>query len=385
MILILLFYFQQNRCFEDLILVFKSGYSVILFRDIKDGGDSYPLASFFLGGNESISQSLYISFVAVFNDDDKERIGGCRYLNIDKSVGGFHTCTGFGGILQQIGNHGAQIHIGQKRLFWEGYGSLENSFYCFREFFIIPDQRIQSKVLTENVRCRCQRGAVVLYISIQSFRIFCPDIVIYHKKVVAYVVSLPAGLFNLQLKDFGLFALRSQNSLGDIELFGKVRVFNNNKNRFHNEEIGCKCQNYPERRDIVEEFIRRGVRGGNIQGKQQVMEQIVADRNDPYLIPYGKGSRIIQGRAQDFPEETVYQRECNDSQGDRNSGGIKSIIRRQAAVKQEVDVHAQECDIFRIAFGDGDDKNTVSQAVSGCHLKDGRSENDSKQTNCEIF
>ena len=88
MILILLFYFQQNRCFEDLILVFKSGYSVILFRDIKDGGDSYPLASFFLGGNESISQSLYISFVAVFNDDDKERIGGCRYLNIDKSVGG---------------------------------------------------------------------------------------------------------------------------------------------------------------------------------------------------------------------------------------------------------------------------------------------------------
>ena len=115
------------------------------------------------------------------------------------------------------------------------------------------------------------------------------------------------------------------------------------------------------------------------------MEQIVADRNDPYLIPYGKGSRIIQGRAQDFPEETVYQRECNDSQSNRNSGGIKSIIRRKAAVKQEVDVHAQECDIFRIAFGDGDDKNTVSQAVSGCHLKDGRSENDNKQTNCEIF
>jgi len=60
-------------------------------------------------------------------------------------------------------------------------------------------------------------------------------------------------------------------------------------------------------------------------------------------------------------------------------------IELKAAVKQKVDIHAQERNIFCVAFSDGNDKKTMSQAVSGRHIKDNRSENNSKQTYSKIF
>lgn len=55
------------------------------------------------------------------------------------------------------------------------------------------------------------------------------------------------------------------------------------------------------------------------------MEQVIADGDNPHVIPYGKRSRIVQGRAQESPKKIVYERKCDNGQNNPDYGGVKGV------------------------------------------------------------
>lgn len=55
------------------------------------------------------------------------------------------------------------------------------------------------------------------------------------------------------------------------------------------------------------------------------MKQIIADGDNPYLIPYRKGRSIVQGGAQESSEKIVYERKGDSGQDKSDYGGIKGV------------------------------------------------------------
>ena len=80
-------------------------------------------------------------------------------------------------------------------------------------------------------------------------------------------MALSAGLFNLALESLCLLVLRVRDSLGDMQLLRKIRIFTDDNDHPHDQDIGGEGKDHPERRDEVEESVRHRPRGRDILRK----------------------------------------------------------------------------------------------------------------------